>query len=101
MVKKVLILFFSFYFLTLLQMSFFVHFFSFLPNFVLITLILINLLESQKSNLGIISALFGGFFLDIFSENFIGFYILISCSISLFIKYVLKTYVKPVFKLKL
>ncbi|XOA43167.1 MAG: rod shape-determining protein MreD [Candidatus Nealsonbacteria bacterium] len=93
MVKKIIFLFFFFYFLTLLQTSFLARFFSFLPNLVLITIILINLFEGQKDNLGIFAALGGGFFLDIFSEKFLGYYILISLSISLFIKLILKRYI--------
>ncbi|MFQ6049825.1 MAG: rod shape-determining protein MreD [Candidatus Paceibacterales bacterium] len=100
MAKKIAIFVLSLYFLTLLQTSFFVHFFSYLPNLVLVTIIAINLSEPQKNNFGIFSAIIGGFFLDIFSENFIGFYIFISISLAIFIKFFFKKYIQPVFKLK-
>ena len=90
MSKKILILIIALYCLTLFQTSFFVHFsiFGVIPNFVLIAVILWNFFEQPKSNLGIYSALIGGFFLDVFSGRPIGFYILI------FIKFILKKHVR-------
>jgi len=98
--KKIIILFFCFYFLTLLQASFFPHFsLGHLLNLVLIVVVLINLFEARKEKSGLFSAFFGGFFLDIFSENFIGFWILILLAISIFIKFVLRKHVRlPIFK---
>jgi len=86
----------SFYILALLQSSFLVHFdiSGYVLNFILIVTIFINLFEKPQKNLGIISAFIGGFFLDIFSENFLGFYILILLAISIFIKFILKRYVR-------
>ncbi|MCP6719127.1 MAG: rod shape-determining protein MreD [Patescibacteria group bacterium] len=101
MIKKIAISILLLYFLTLLQTSFFVHFFVFLPNFVLLSIILINLVEDQKSNFGIASGFIGGFFLDLFSENYIGSYILISLLLSIFIKLVIKEYIQPKFSFKL
>ncbi len=99
MAKKILMVTLFFYLLTLLQTSFFPLLSNYLPNLILISTILISLFEAPKSNLGVLSALIGGFFLDIFSENFIGFYILISLSLYLFIKFFLKEYVQtPIFK---
>ena len=46
MVKKILIFTLLFYFLTLFQTSFFVHFFIFLPNLVLIAVVFFNLFEN-------------------------------------------------------
>jgi len=98
--KKIIILFFCFYFFALLQASFFPHFpFGHLLNLVLIVVVLINLFEARKEKSGFFSAFFGGFFLDIFSENFIGFWILILLAISIFIKFVLRKHVRlPIFK---
>lgn len=93
MIKKVLILALFFYFFVLLQSSFFIHFFQFFPNLALIAVIAINLFESPKSSFGIFFAVWSGFLFDIFSENFIGFWILILFSISLFIKLIIKSYV--------
>jgi len=96
MIKKVLILIVVFYLLTLLQTSFLVHFNikGIIPNLVLITVILLNLFEQPKSYTGLISAFLGGFFLDIFSENFIGFYVLILVGLAISIKFIFKKYVK-------
>jgi len=79
MIKKITIFILFFYLLVLLQTSFF-------P-------------QEPKTLLGVFLAFFGGFFLDIFSENFFGFWTLISITISIFIKFVFKKYVYPVIKL--
>jgi len=86
------ILILIFYFLVLAQISFFPHLFSF--NLILLLVILINIFESEKRKTGLVSAFFGGFFLDIFSENFIGFWILILMTLSCLIKFGLKKYVQ-------
>ena len=95
MIKKALILTLFFYLFVLLQTSFFVHLkiFGFLPNFVLILVVLINLLERPKNQLGILAAFIGGFFLDIFSSSFIGFNVLILLAVAVFIKLVLRKHV--------
>jgi len=41
-----------------------------------------------------VSAFIGGFFLDVFSENFIGFYILFFLGLSILIKFLLKRYLR-------
>ena len=94
--KNFLILFFSFYVLALLQSSFLVHFgiLGYVLNFILIITIFINLFEESQKNLGISAAFIGGFFLDIFSENFFGFWILTLLAMSLFIKFIFKRYVR-------
>lgn len=104
--KNIFFLIIGFYLLTLLQASFFPHLsVGFIPifsgglNLVLIIVVLINLFESRKERIGFLSAFFGGFFLDIFSENFFGFWVLILLAIAILIKFVLKTYVRlPIFK---
>ena len=109
--KKVLIIAILFYFLTLFQTNFLIHFsiWGKALNLVLILVIILNIFESsQTSNLlrkkgervskwipknsGIFGAIFGGFFLDIFSSGPIGFQILILLSISIFIRLILKRY---------
>lgn len=94
--KKILILSIAFYCLILLQTSFLVHFsiFGIIPNFVLIVVILWNFFEQPKSDLGIYSALIGGFFIDVFSSRPIGFYILILVILAIFIKFILKKHVR-------
>jgi len=95
-VKKIFLIFISFYILTLFQSSFLVHFhFSgIVPNLLLISVILINLFESRSSNSGFFSAAISGFFSDVFSENFLGLHVLIFLSISFFIKHFFKKHVQ-------
>lgn len=95
MIKKLLIFTLFFYFLVLLQTSFFVHFriWGIVPNFVFIAVILLNLFEKPKDYAGLLIALVAGLFLDIFSQGMIGFYALILFSLSFFIKIILKRYV--------
>ena len=92
--KKLLFFTFLFYFLILLQESFFVHIFPYVPNIVLVTICLVSFFEEKNDNSGIYLGLIGGFFLDIFSESFFGFYILTSLLISFFIKIILKNYIQ-------
>jgi len=95
MIKNIFILIIFFYILALFQTSFLIHFNIFLGWLgILISVILINIFENSKKNSGIFAAFFAGFFLDIFSENFIGFWILILLALSCFIKFVLKKYVR-------
>ena len=104
MIKKTLLLLLFFYFLALFQTSFLVHFNwqGIVPNLVLVALIFINLFEKPEKKLGIVSGLLGGFYLDIFSlsfQGFFGFYTLIALAISLFIKFILRKHVRfPVIK---
>jgi len=91
------------YILALFQTSFFVHFsvFNILPNFILISVILINLLEKSQESSGWWAAGSGGFFWDIFSvplemvflTGFIGFYTLILLLGAFFIKKIFKKYI--------
>ncbi len=63
-------------------------------NLVLILVVLINLFEVEEGKLGLFGAFLGGFFLDIFSEIFLGFWILILLATAFFIKLVLRKYVR-------
>ena len=94
--KKVLILILVSYILVLLQTSFLVHFsiLGIVPNFIFILVIFWNFFEKSKNPLGLFYAVSGGFFLDVFSSRPFGFYILILGIISLFIKLVIKKYVR-------
>jgi len=96
MFKKILISIVVFYFLVLIQTSFLVHFtiFNAVPNIILILVVVWNLLEKRKNYFGVINALIGGFFLDIFSNYFIGFYVLILVGSAIFIKLIFKRYVR-------
>jgi len=70
------------------------------PNFILISVILINFFEKPRENSGLFSAVSSGFFLDMSSQaaltplNFIGFHVLIYLFIAIFIKFLLKKYVR-------
>ena len=100
--KKILILIPFLYILTLFQTSFLIHFnvflgggfFSWTSNLVLISVILLTVFEKPEKNSGIFLGFCGGFFLDIFSENFIGFHILILVIIAFLIKFILRKYVR-------
>ena len=94
--KKILFLIIFFYTISLLEASFFIHFnfFHFFPNIILISQILITLFEDPNKNLAIFSAVSAGFFWDIFSENPIGFGILILLLASVFLKIILRKYVR-------
>ena len=101
--RKILILAILFYILVLLQTSFLVHFniFGHVPNFILLLVVVLSISEPPTiffkkvaggENSGVWGAVFGGFFLDIFSSGPIGFQILIYMAISIFIKLILKKY---------
>lgn len=96
--RKSLIWILILYILVLLQTSFFVHFnlFGIYPNFIIILVLFLNLIEKQKNifSFGFLNATIGGFLLDIFSSRPIGFYIIILAAASVFIKIILKNYVR-------
>ncbi|MFH1401939.1 MAG: rod shape-determining protein MreD [Parcubacteria group bacterium] len=94
--KKIPLIILAFYILVLLQTSFLVHFniFGIVPNFIILAVILINFFEKPEEKLGIIAGFFGGIFLDIFSQNFLGFYTMILLAVSFFIKYILRSYIR-------
>lgn len=94
--KMIFLLVFFLYILALIQTSFLVHFDfkGYILNLILIAVVILNLFEKPRSYLGLWSAGFGGFFLDVFSETFFGFWILVLTTASLFIKFILKKYVR-------
>jgi len=93
---KILLIIILFYFFTLLQSTFLVHFIilGISLNLVLISVVIFNIFEESKSFLGILAAGIGGFFLDVFSGGLMGFNILILVGIAIFIKLVFKEYVQ-------
>ena len=96
MIKNLILLIIFFYFLTIFQTSFLSHFSikGIVINFILVAIFLINLLEAPEKNTGIFAALVAGFFWDIFSDNFIGFHIIILIFLALLIKTILSRYVR-------
>lgn len=86
-----------FYFLAMLQTGFLVHFAvapAIFPNLILLAIIIINFLESPRAGKGFFGAIFGGFFWDIFSQNPIGFHILILLTLTALMKIILRKYVR-------
>jgi uncharacterized membrane protein YjjP (DUF1212 family) len=55
---------------------------------------LINCFEKPEKNSVILAAFIGGFFLDVFSGNFFGFFTLISLGLAVFFKFVFKNYLQ-------
>lgn len=89
---RIILLIFFLYILTVIQVSFLPYFNFFIPNSVLVLVGLINLWERPNRITGIIAAFSGGFFLDIFSGKFFGFWIIISIALAILIKYLFKKY---------
>jgi rod shape-determining protein MreD len=96
MMKNLILFTILFYFLTIFQTSFLAHFSikGIVINFILVALFVINILEEPETNTGIFAAGVSGFFWDIFSDNFIGFHILILIFLALSIKIILARYVR-------
>lgn len=95
---KIIICILGLYFLSVLQTSFLVHFriWGFIPNLVILLIAIFGLLEKTESifSRGIFLAFIGGFFLDLYSSHFFGFYTLISVFMVVAIKIILKRYVR-------
>jgi len=104
MIKKFLFLLIFIYFLALFQTSFLFqfNFWGIVPNYVLLFVVFINIFEKPEGKIGLIVALFGGFFMDIFSFSytyFFGFYIIAFLLVYLIIRFFLRNYVQvPIIK---
>lgn len=94
--KKGIIISVIFYILILLQVSFAPHFrfFGLVPNLILISVILFNLLEKPENKFGLMAAFLGGFLMDVYSSHIFGIYAAAYLAIAVFIKYFLRQYVK-------
>jgi rod shape-determining protein MreD len=94
--RNIFLLIFGFYILILFQTSFLVHFniMGVIPNLMLLAVVLINFIEEPGRKLGIFAGFLGGLFLDVFSSNFLGFYILISLAVALFFKYAVRRQIR-------
>jgi Na+/proline symporter len=88
------------YALVLLQASFWPRFNLFSVswlrylNITLIFIVVFSLFEKRKESGSIAAAMIGGAFLDLYSENFFGFWTIILISSVLFVKFVLRRYVR-------
>ena len=91
---KILIIPPFFYFLVLFQTSFLVHFniSNWIPNLALIAVLLLIFWGDAKDSIW--GAICAGFFLDIFSNNFIGFHIFILLGIVILLQIIFKRYVQ-------
>ena len=92
--KKVIISAVIIYLLIIVQTSFLAHFkfLYYLPNLVIVFVILLNLFESQQEKTGLIIGAIAGFLLDAFLEKPFGFYTIILVVTSLAIKAIIKKY---------
>lgn len=103
MLRKTLFIVVFFYFLVLFQTGFLSAFNFSNPalNMIIISVIIINLF-GRDPRTGIVSALIGGFYMDIFhfgSDLFFGFFILVFLISALLIKFILNKNVRfPVAK---
>jgi hypothetical protein len=86
---KTIISFIAFYFLAIFQVSYLIHFkiVGGLWNPILIAIVFLNFFEKKEDKSGLIIGALGGFYLDLFSPYFLGFFTLISLGISFLIKY--------------
>ena len=94
MLKEILILFFAFYFLTLVQTGFFIHFriLNQVPNLILVFLFLIIFFDQEfLINLFFLETILAGFFLDLISSRFLGISIIILFLGAFFLKKILKS----------
>lgn len=84
------------YCLALVQSSFLIHFgiFGYIPNLILISVLILNILESPNEKFGVFFAAFGGFLVDVFSSRQIGLNLIMYFSMALIIKYILKNHVR-------
>jgi len=102
MVKKIFLFGLLFYFLTILQTSLFPHFIFGLSQKILNyffnlnwgLIFLFSFFEKKTEKLSFFFGFLNGFFADIFSEKFFGFYILLFVLTCFFVKNFLKKYVQ-------
>ncbi|MCX6738027.1 MAG: hypothetical protein NTY11_01240 [Candidatus Parcubacteria bacterium] len=87
---KAIISFIAFYFLAIFQVSYLTHFkiVGGLWNPVLIAVVFLNFFEKKEDKSGLIIGALGGFYLDLFSPYFLGFFTLIGLGIAFLIKYI-------------
>lgn len=85
-----------FYSALLLQTSFLVHFqvFGIVLSPAVLLFLLMNVFEKRESDAGIMAAFWAGFFIDIFSDSLMGFWVAVFISASLAIRFVKEQYVR-------
>lgn len=92
--KKGFFLVISFFILAMLQVSFLPHFslVGWVPNLVLISLVILAFVANPQT--GIVAALSGGFFLDLYSALPFGFWIILSLALFFTARHILQHYVR-------
>lgn len=93
--NKILIIIPIFYLLALIQGSFFLGLKTgwLFPNLILVIALSTAFLEKEKYSATVSAALFGGFFWDVFSEEFFGYHVILLLAASLFIRQIIRKYV--------
>lgn len=96
MIKKIIIWTAAAYILVILQTSLTANLliFGYSLNLAFIFIVFLNLFEKQKALSGIIAAFLAGLLLDIYSSWPIGFYFLILGFSAIFIKLIIRRYVR-------
>jgi len=96
-ILKIFLIFILLYFLILIEGAFLVHFkfLAALSNiFIFIFCFLYNLFEKKEKLLGVYVFGIAGLLMDVFSSHFLGLNAIILILLSLFVKLVLKEYIK-------
>jgi len=91
--RKIILIFLLFYLLVLIESSF-LGSIGLNLYLIFIAVFLMNVLEHPQDSYGVFGAFAGGFFLDVFSKKFIGFYTLILLFLSILLKFFLRKYVR-------
>ena len=95
-ISKLLLTIICFYFLILFQTSFLAHFdiFNIITHIGLVIVLILFFCRKEADMSSIVLAICAGLFLDIFSDKFIGFYVLILCVSIILINLILQKYVR-------
>lgn len=94
--RKSIFLFFLFFAFALVQVSFFSHFafWGFTPNMLFVAIFIFSLWENPISHTAFLAAIPAGFFLDVFSQKPLGFWIALFLGMVFALKILKQTYVR-------
>ena len=97
-IKRFLTISIIFYILALFQSSFLVHFNlgGFVPNLVLMAVIFLSFFEKPEDYSLVFGSALAGSFLDLFSDKFLGFWVLMLLFISIALKLIFEKYLNLV-----
>ncbi|MBU1046078.1 hypothetical protein KJ616_03110 [Patescibacteria group bacterium] len=87
---KIIVSFIVFYFLAVFQAGYLIHFkiAGGIWNPLLVAIIFLNFFEKKEDKSGLVAGGLAGFYLDLFSSYFLGFFTLIGILVAFAIKYV-------------